>query len=160
MLQPIKKISRIKDFRMPKSKGLNTSKTAGLPPGTLVHVGIVQDEKVKIKIIDYDEKHVEEMEVKTVEECLPFMDKPTITWINIDGIHDLEIIEAIGRYFGIHPLVLEDIVNTSQRPKMEDYADYLFVVLKMVYYDEKDDDIKIEQVSLILGRNLVISFQE
>jgi len=146
------KISQIKD--------LEPSKTAGLPPGTLVHVGIARDEKVKITIVDYDETHVEEMEVKTVEECLPFMDKPTITWINIDGIHDLEIIEAIGRYFGIHPLVLEDIVNTSQRPKMEDYADYLFVVLKMVYYDEKEDDIKIEQVSLILGRNLVISFQE
>jgi len=146
--------------KISQTKDIDLSKKAGLPPGTLVHIGTARDEKVKIMIIDYDENHVEEMEGKTVEECLPFMEKPTITWINIDGIHDLEIIEAIGRYFGIHPLVLEDVVNTSQRPKIEDYESYIFVVLKMVYYDEKDDDIKIEQVSLILGQNFVISFQE
>lgn len=136
------------------------SKKAGLPPGTLVYVGKKRDEIVKITIIDYDEKHFEEKEVKKVEECLPFKDKPTVTWINIDGIHQVDIIEAIGKHFGVHPLVLEDIVNTGQRPKMEDFGNYLFVVLKMIYYDEKEDEIKTEQVSLLISQNFVISFQE
>ncbi len=136
------------------------SKKAGLPPGTLVHVGKEKDETIKVTIIDYDEKHFEEREVKKVEECLPFKDKPTVTWINIDGIHNLGIIEAIGKHFGLHPLVLEDIVNTGQRPKMEDFGDYIFVVLKMIYYDEKEDEIKTKQVSLIISKNFVISFQE
>ncbi len=136
------------------------SKKAGLPPGTLVHVGEGKDEKVKITIIDYDEKHFEERKVKKVEECLPFKDKPTVTWINIDGIQQVDIIEAIGKHFGVHPLVLEDIVNTGQRPKMEDFGNYIFVVLKMIYYDEKEDEIKTEQVSLLISQNFVISFQE
>jgi magnesium transporter len=89
-----------------------------------------------------------------------FKDKPTVTWINIDGIHQVEIIEKIGTYFGIHSLILEDIMNTGQRPKMEDFEDYIFVVVKMIYYDEKDNEIKAEQVSLLLGSNFVISFQE
>ena len=136
------------------------SKKAGLPPGTLVHVGKVKDGTVKITTIDYDEKRFEEKKVKKVEECLPFKDKPTVTWINIDGIHQVDIIESIGKHFGVHPLVLEDIVNTGQRPKMDDFVNYIFVVLKMIYYDENDDEIKTEQVSLLISQNFVISFQE
>jgi len=136
------------------------SKKAGLPPGALVHVGEGKDETVKITIIDYDEKHFEERKVKKVEECLPFKDKPTVTWVNIDGIHQVDIIEAVGQHFGVHPLVLEDIVNTGQRPKMEDFGNYIFVVLKMIYYDEKEDEIKTEQVSSLISQNFVISFQE
>ncbi len=136
------------------------SKKAGLPPGTLVHVGKVKDGTVKITIIDYDEKHFEERKVKKVEEFLPFKDKPTVTWINIDGIHQVDIIETIGKHFGVHPLVLEDIVNTGQRPKMDDIGNYIFVVLKMIYHDIKEDEIKTEQVSLLISQNFVISFQE
>ncbi|PIS23597.1 MAG: magnesium and cobalt transport protein CorA [bacterium (Candidatus Stahlbacteria) CG08_land_8_20_14_0_20_40_26] len=136
------------------------SKKARLPPGALVHVGEGRDEEVKITIIDYDERHFEERKVKKVEECLPFTDKPTVTWINIDGIHQVDIIEAIGKHFGVHPLVLEDIVDTGQRPKMEDFGNYIFVVLKMIYYDEKEDEIKTEQVSLLISQKFVISFQE
>lgn len=136
------------------------SKKAGLPPGTLVHIGEKKTERAKITIIDYDEAQFQEKEAKTIEECFPFKDEPTVTWINIDGIHEMAIIEKIGKHFGVHPLILEDIVNTGHRPKMEDLEDYIFVVLKMLYYDEKDDEIKAEQVSLILGANFVISFQE
>ena len=136
------------------------SKTRGLPPGSLVHVGDTRTAKVKITVIDYDEKNFEEKEVKKVEECFPFKEKPTVTWINVDGVHQLDIIEKIGKHFGLHPLVLEDIVNTGQRPKMEDFEDYIFIVLKMLYHSEKDDEIKAEQISLILGKNFVISFQE
>ncbi len=132
----------------------------GLPPGTLVHVGERKAEKVKITIIDYDREHFEEKEVEKIEECFPFKNKPTITWINVDGLQDVKIVEKIGVHFGIHPLVLEDIVHTGQRPKGEDLGDYLFVVLKMIYHDEGEDGIMGEQISLILGQNYVISFQE
>jgi magnesium transporter len=136
------------------------SHKAGLPPGTLVHIGERKAEKVKIGILDYDEAQFEEKEAETIEESFPFKDKPTVTWINIDGLHEVEIIEKLGSHFGLHPLLLEDILNTDQRPKMEDYGDYIFVVLKMLYPSEKKDEIEAEQVSLIFGSNFVISFQE
>ena len=132
----------------------------GLPPGALVHIGEKKTEKARITIIDYDEARFQEKDVETIEECLPLKDKPTVTWINVDGLHQVEILERIGDCFGLHPLVLEDILNAGQRPKVEDLEDYLFVVLKMLYYDRNEDEIKVEQVSLILGLNFVISFQE
>ncbi|HUT73139.1 MAG TPA: magnesium/cobalt transporter CorA [Desulfatiglandales bacterium] len=137
-----------------------TSKRAGLSPGTLVHDGDKKVEEAKITIIDYDATQFQEKEVETIEECFPFRDTPTVTWINIDGLHEVGIIEKIGQHFSIHPLILEDILHTGQRPKMEDFEDYIFLVVKMFYYDEKDDEIKMEQVSLLLGSNFVISFQE
>ena len=143
---------------MPKI--IKRSNKVGLPPGTLVHVGEKRTEKVRITIIDYDEKEFQEKEAEAVEECFPFKDEPTVTWINIDGIHDIETIEKIGKHFDIHPLILEDILNTAQRPKMEDFGDYIFIVFKMLYFDEHEKEIKTEQVSLVLGKNFVISFQE
>jgi len=115
---------------------------------------------VKITIIDYDEEKFQEKEVETIDEVFPFSDKSTATWINLDGIHQVDNIEKIGKHFKIHPLVLEDIMNTGQRPKMEDFNNYLFLVLKMLSYDEEENETKTEQVSLILSSNYVISFQE
>jgi len=137
-----------------------TSAKAGLPPGTLVYVGKKRTEKIKITLIDYDEKQLTEKTIKRIEECFPFKEKPTVTWINIDGIYDTEIIEKIGKRFDLHPLLMEDIVNTGQRPKMEDFENYIFLVLKMLYFDEKNNEVKSEQISLIFGPNYVISFQE
>jgi len=137
-----------------------TARKVGLPPGTLVQVEEKKAEKVRISLIDYDEAQFQEKEAATVEECFPFKDKPSVTWININGVYQVEVIEKIGAHFGIHPLVLEDIMHTVQRPKMEDFEDYIFVVVKMIYYDEKDNEIKAEQFSIILGPNFVISFQE
>jgi magnesium transporter len=102
------------------------SKKAGLPPGTLVHIGEKKAETLKITIMDYDEAHFQEKEIKTIEECFLFKDKPTVTWINIDGLHQVEILEKLGECYGLHPLVLEDIPNTDQRPKMEDYGEYIY----------------------------------
>ena len=136
------------------------AKKAGLPPGTLVHVGEVKAEKTKISLVDYDETQFQEKEVKTVEECFPFKATPTVTWINIDGVHEVDIIEKLGKHFDLHPLILEDIVHTEQRPKMEDFGSYIFMVLKMLSYNEKEDELNVEQVSLVLGSNFVISFQE
>ncbi len=136
------------------------SKTAGLPPGTLIHIGQERISKVKISIIDYDESNFREKEVGSVEECFPFRDTSTVTWINIDGIHDLNIIEKIGKHFDLHSLILEDIVNTQQRPKFEDFGNYIFIVLKMFSIAVQESETKIEQISLIFGENFVISFQE
>jgi magnesium transporter len=136
------------------------SEKAGLPPGSLVHIGEKKAEEVKITIIDYDETHFQEKIVKTIAECIPFKDKPTVTWINVDGIHQVELLEKLGQCYGLHPLTLEDILNTDQRPKIEDFGDYVYIVLKMLYYRDKTDEIVTEQMSLILGSNFVISFQE
>ena len=138
----------------------NRSKSIGLAPGTLVHIGEERTDTVSISIIDYDRERFEEKESKKVEDCFPFKEKPTVTWVNVNGVHQLDVIEKIGEHFDIHPLVQEDIVNTAQRPKMEDFGDYIFIVLKMIYHDEKEEEITSEQVSLILGSNFVISFQE
>jgi len=136
------------------------SKQAGLIPGTLIHIGEKKAEKAKITVIDYNQTLFQEKELKTVEESFPFKDSSTVTWINIDGLHDLEIIEKIGQHFEIHSLALEDILNTDQRPKLEDFESYIFVVFKMLYRNQTDNGVIVEQVSLILGKNYVISFQE
>lgn len=137
-----------------------SSKKAGLSPGTLVHIGEKKTEGVNISMIDYDESQIQEKDAATVGECLPFKEKPTVTWINVSGIHDVTVIEEFGEAFNIHPLLLEDIVHPDQRPKLEDYDDYLFLVLRMLRYDEAKEELQSEQVSLILGPNFVITFQE
>jgi magnesium transporter len=136
------------------------SKTSGLPPGTVVPTVEGKPEKVHISIIDYSEAEFEETEAESIEDAFPFKDTPTVTWINIDGVHQVDIIECLGKHFDVHPLVLEDIANTAQRPKMEDFGDYIFVVFKMLRVDAGKDEVQVEQVSLILGPHFVISFQE
>jgi magnesium transporter len=136
------------------------SRKAGLPPGTLVHIGEQKAEEVRIAVIDYDEARFQEKEIKMVEECFLFKDRPTVTWINVDGIHEVEVLELLGECFGLHPLVLEDILNTDQRPKMEDFSDYIFIVLKTFSYNDQSDELEPEQISLILGPSFVLSFQE
>jgi magnesium transporter len=123
-------------------------------------VGEKRLDRVKLSVINYDSANFHEKEVKNVEEAFSYRDKSSVTWLNIDGVHQPEIIEQIGKHFGIHPLVLEDIANTGQRPKMEDFDEYIFVALRMLRFDEKENETKTEQVSIILGRGFAISFQE
>jgi magnesium transporter len=132
----------------------------GLPPGTVMYDGEARHREVEISVIDYDEKALDEKQGVRVEEAAGLRDRPTVTWINIDGIHDTGIIESIGRDFDIHPLVLEDIASPGQRPKFEDFDDYFFVTVKMMSWDEATDDIASEQVSLVITKSCVISFQE
>jgi len=136
------------------------TKKAGLPPGTLVYTGEKKVESVRITVIDYDEQHCDEKQIRSVEECFPFKATPTVTWVNIDGLHDVEVIEKLGQAFEFHPLILEDILSTRQRPKFEDYEKDVFIVLKMLSYSDEQQSVAAEQVSLILGPNFVISFQE
>jgi magnesium transporter len=135
-------------------------KKAGASPGTLVHIGDQKVDETRITLIDYDEAHLQERVLDDIKEAFPLKDLPTVTWINIDGLHEIDIIEKVGRHFNIHPLVLEDIVNTGQRPKTEEFEDFIFVVLKMLHYNENSEKISSEQFSLVLGSNFLITFQE
>jgi magnesium transporter len=135
------------------------SKKSGLPPGTLVHIGERKAEEIKITVMDYDEKSCQEEQFASIEACFVFKDRPSVTWINIDGLHNVEYIQKLGDCYGFHPLVLEDILNTDQRPKMEDFDEYVYIVLKMLHNGTSPQTVS-EQISLILGSNFVISFQE
>lgn len=137
-----------------------TSKKAGLHPGVLIHVGEKKLERPEIRVFDYNEGHFEEKELHTIDESFPYRDTTNISWINVNGLHDVELIEKFGKHFNIHPLVLEDILNTEKRPLMEDYGDYIYMVIKMLYYEEERNIINAEQISIILCKNLVITFQE
>jgi magnesium transporter len=137
------------------------SEKAGFPPGTLVHVGEQKSEKTRILIMDYDEGQVVENELTGVAECLLLKAKPTVTWINVTGLHQIEVLEELNQCFGLHPLVLEDILNTDQRPKIEDFGDYLYIVLKTLFMDpDRPGEVTSDQVSLILGANFVLTFME
>ncbi|MFC1607233.1 magnesium/cobalt transporter CorA [Candidatus Latescibacterota bacterium] len=138
------------------------STKAGQPPGTLMHVGEKKAEKreVTISVMDYDATYFEEKGITVVEDCFPFKDKASVTWINVNGVYDPEVIENIGKFFGIHTLTLEDILNTGHRPKIDDFEDYQYIILKMLSFDTQENVIHSEQVSLVFGNNYVISFQE
>jgi magnesium transporter len=135
-------------------------KRAGLTPGALVFVGDKKVAKVRIRVFDWTEEAFEEKELDSIEESFPYRDRDSVSWINVDGLHDTELFHKLGKHFAIHPLVLEDILNTGQRPKNEDFGEYIFFVLKMLLHHEKDEVITNEQISIVLGPNFVISFQE
>jgi magnesium transporter len=136
------------------------NKKTGLPPGTLVYLGDSVGQKTTIELIDYNSEGYTKKTIQDVKELETCLNEKTVSWININGLNDLAIIEEIGRIFKIHPLVLEDIVNTDQRPKFQDYEEYFYIVLKMLTYDEQQGEIQVEQVSMILGSNYLITFQE
>jgi len=136
------------------------SKKTGLPPGSLVYVGPKRQKATKITIIDYDAINLEEKEIKDIEICSTYKGKISVTWINVDGIEEVDIIETIDKYFDIHPLVAEDILNTGSRPKIEDHGDYLFICFKMLMLDEKKKKVVSEHVSLLVGEDYVLTFQE
>jgi len=135
------------------------SRKTGLPPGTLVHIGKGKvHHPVTVTAIYYSEDRFDEQSVTDPEALTPPVDT-SITWINVGGVHKLEILEAIGKQFSLHPLLLEDIANTDQRPKLDDYETHLFLVLKMLLVTDSLE-IAVEQVSLVLGKNYVLTFQE
>ncbi len=134
------------------------SRKTGLPPGTLVHIGEKKAEQVTVQTFNYAGDRCDERHVVKFDELAPPTDE-SVTWANVSGIHKVDVLEAFGRQFALHPLLLEDIANTEQRPKLDDYETYFFLVIKMLSLTDKQD-IAVEQVSLVLGRNFVLSFQE
>ncbi len=131
-----------------------------LPPGSLVYRGEARTEPVRITVIDYDLEHHEQKEVERVEDCFPYRETKSTSWVNLSGVHDLDIIEKLGGHFHVHPLVLEDILHTSQRPKIEDHDHYTYIVLRMLQFGEQSGEVESEQVSLLLGRGWLLTFQE
>lgn len=136
------------------------SKKAGLAPGSLVHIGEEKKEKPKIELIYYDEEFCIKKEIFSTEESSEYLSRKGVTWINIDGLSDISLIESFGSFFKINELVLEDILNTEQRPQIKDFGNFIFTALKMANFDSETDELITEQVSLIISKNFVISFQE
>jgi len=138
---------------------IKKSKKTGLPPGTPVYIGEEEPLPADINEISYDEEGFKERSVENISDIIEDLRSPDVTWVNVNGLRVSDIIE-IGNAMGFHPLIQEDIVNTLQRPKVEEYEDYVFFVLKMLIYDEDTEDIDVEQVSFILGDRYLVSFQE
>jgi len=133
----------------------------GLSPGTLVHVGEQKTNNVTITLLDYDAKgYFVERETVDPGELAKAIQTPAITWINVTGLHQITMMGGIGQAFGIHPLLLEDILNTEQRPKIEQSNDILILILKAVCWDEAAGHTEVEQVSLVIGASYVLSFLE
>ncbi len=133
---------------------------AARSPGTVEYAGDRKGEKIGITVLDYGPESCQEHHPAQLAELLAHRDSPTVTWIDIDGLHDIELLQGLGAHFGFHPLVLEDVVNTHQRPKLEDYGGYLYIVVRMLSYDAEQRQLSSDQVSLLLGPNYVFSLQE
>ncbi len=136
------------------------SKKTGAPPGTLIHVGREITTDVVITRCCYDEASYVEDKGITLEQLFTSSNDLAVEWINFDGIHDVKMIEQIGIHYGIDTLVLEDIVNSNQRPKIEDYGDYIYIVLKMLTLSKTTGEIETEQVSIVFNSKILFSFQE
>jgi magnesium transporter len=136
------------------------SQAAGQIPGALIHIGDKKVDKAKVSLIGYNESGINEEKVTDLHSLRSQLKNENNLWLNVDGISDTEAVKKIGDVFNLHPLMLEDIVNTAQRPKFEDYGEYIFIVLKMIYFDNSKNEIHSEQVSLVLGNNYCLSFQE
>ena len=137
------------------------SKKIGQRPGSMIHVGTQRTEQAKVKIFRYtaEGKHIErEIHAGDLPACRP--EKSGVLWMNMDGIHDTRLLSLIGQSFAVHPLTLEDILNTEHRPKIEEYDTYLFIVLKLFTISDDLAKLEIEQISFVLGEGFILSFQE
>lgn len=135
-------------------------KLVGQAPGTLTFIGRKKMEKTRLRLICYNNNEVIEEEATDIDALLKQLKDDHVNWINIDGLHDEDVILKIGERFNLSPLVLEDIVNTDQRPKMVEEADYVVVFLKQLWFDDVEERIFADQISIVLGKNYVITFQE
>lgn len=134
----------------------------GLPAGSLIYIGDKDklQAHVDVTVIDFNENHLSEFCPTNITELVKFKNQETVTWINIDGIHDVDFIKQAGEIFELHPLLLEDILNPDHRPKIEEYGDYLHFTMKELKWNSNGKEIESEQISFVLGRGFVISFQE
>jgi len=138
------------------------SKTAkrGSIPGTVEYIGLPRDEKVKIEVLEFDESSTSETIVGYVDELRPYLEHPGIKWFQVTGVHNPDILNEIGNLFNIISLDLEDIANTTQRPRIEERENYIFMVFKVLQLDPETREVSIEQISMVLGTDFVISFHE
>lgn len=135
-------------------------KQIGLPPGSLIYTGEKEKEPIRFRVFEYNEEDFLESEYSDVDSVLNLKSSKENIWINIDGVHDVEIMEKIQNHFNIHPLAMEDILHTTQRPKIDEYDENLFIVIRMFVYDQENRELKNEQVSIIMSKNYLITFLE
>jgi len=134
---------------------------SGLPPGTLIHIGEKHESECKISVTQYNADTLLRHEIASISELKQLQNSKLITWVNVDGLSDTHIVESIGQELNIHPLVLEDILSTHQRPKLEEYEDFLYLVIKGIDIKPgKDFSLQYEQISILLLANYVITFKE
>ena len=133
-------------------------KEIGSAPGTLTHIGEKKLEDIIIEIHDYSNTHLDITKIDSIEQCKPYVNTANPTWIQVKGLHDIEFLKQLWDEFDFHPLIQEDILNTTQRPKIEDYGEQIFMVLKMLYIE--DNVLQQEQVSIVFTEKFIFSFQE
>lgn len=158
-MTPKKMINSFKGFGI-YNTGSHPRKKPGTAPGTVEYLGRKRVEEISITVHDYDQDHAESIPIESIEDSRPYLDNPSKTWIKVQGLHDVEKLKSIWGYFDLHPLIQEDIVNTSQRPKVEHYDNCTFIVMRMLSYSTEHHAIDSQQISIILGKNYVLSFQE
>jgi magnesium transporter len=132
----------------------------GKAPGTLIYIGEKLVTDVRIQIYDYNQAQFQKKEVTRLEECFPHGQKSMVRWVDLDGIQNIDVLTGVGNAYGLHSLVLEDILNTQIRPKIEFFDGYVFMVCKMLSYNTRRREVDIEQVSFVLGDHYVLSLQE
>ena len=137
-----------------------SSEKSGLPPGSLVHIGEVIDTDISLSIIDYGKEKFESKKIDSIDEIIKHKNSQEMTWLIVEGLKNTETVERIGQVFGIHQLVLEDILNTNQRPKFEEYDDHLYIVLKCLLPAVDQFRVNYEQISLLVMNNFVVMFKE
>ncbi len=138
-------------------------KTPGLPPGSLVHHGRRRTDNVHIRLVDYSATHIDEIHVNDLEKLADYSAKDSVSWIRIEGLHDVTVMERIGQIFDLHPLVVEDILHPSQRIKVEEYDRFLYFVVQLLpvkHPPSNGNEWDVEQLSIVLGDGFVLTFHE
>ena len=136
---------------------IRTKKVLGVNP--TIEAVRKEPDQIKIFVYDYNSEEVKVEEVSSLPACYKYLDSAKASWINVDGLRKTDV-EEICNHYGIHPLIAEDILSIGQRPKMDELNGLLFCLLNMLYFNEKDNIVESEQISIVLGKNFVISFQE
>jgi len=135
-------------------------KNQGMPPGTLIFTGEQKVEKIKIDIFQYNSGSITEKNIVNIDDLKELVNNESVLWVNICGLHEVDKLEKVGGIFNISPLEMEDILNVTHSPKLEELEDHIFMICKMLAFDKNSEKISVEQVSFILGKNYLISFQE
>ncbi|MCZ4318995.1 magnesium/cobalt transporter CorA [Aequorivita viscosa] len=144
--------------KKPQTTKIQPKRARNLSPGTVTYIGKKTTTVTELDIIDYSKEHYHRFETNKIEEAFNYEDSTNITWINVNGLSNTEDIIALGNHFELHPLIQEDIVSTNQRPKIDEYDDYLFLVFKMLHYD--NEQLTIEHISMVMGQDYVLTLQE
>ena len=149
---------KAKPLRKKQQTKSRHSKSLNQVPGAMVYVGNKESATTSVEIFNYDHDYADQINSNNVEDAFNFNNQESVTWINVNGLNNIEEIEKLGTHYNLHPLILEDIVTTDQRPKIDEYEDYIYIVFKMLHYN--GDELVREHISLVLGINFVLTFQE